>query len=625
MSPTALPASRRSLSRLSNSKRLLLAGLVSAGALLALPEDTDELLPRPVLAVRTFLHGVVRCSRTLVYMGMVAVDYKYTWWRYPLPKGQPEFYYVLGNRALNFEQEDVLIKTWIMNHSGKSQAEVKEDFQHDEELRVFLFETTAVHQRSAQRLLHLLLTTKGLYIKIGQAISAMETQIPKEYAAALKVLQDAAPASSFQSVRQTLQQELGAPLETFFAYFDPEPIAAASVAQVHRAVLHSGQEVAVKVQHQPLRRQFEADMFAQRMVMTLAERLFDGFDLAWMHPELRANLAKELDFENEGRNGDRCASLFADNPRVVVPRVFWELTAPRVLTMEYIHGVKVTDTEKLARMGISAKATAETAMSCLTEQIFLHGFVHCDPHPGNIFVRPLDQDKKPVTPEVAMKAGHRSGGFQLVLLDHGLYRELREDVRINYCKLWQALVLRDYDGCASISKSLGVENWEMFAMMVLMRPYVVDKSWYSPLDHNTSFREVQTMRKRHVGPGAQARKAFFEVMKDMPAEFLLVFRNQNYLRGLNKTLGCPVNRFTSFARTAVKGISRRNVASNSDQLQLGHKSQVVQPLFRLLWHRLEFELYLAGYDWGYWLAGVILSWLSEDFRKLRESEFDPTT
>eukprot|EP00808_Paulinella_micropora_P010219 g54933.t1 len=571
-------------------------------------------------------------NRTLVYMAAVAIDYKLTWLRYPLPEGQPEFYYVLGERAVNFDQEDLLVRSFIMHHrAGLTVEQIRDEFEQNAELREFLRQTTAVHTRSANRLLKLLTVTKGLYIKIGQAISAMESHLPKEYVQCLAVLQDMAPASSFASVQRTFLQDFGQPLSTFFREFEEEPIAAASVAQVHRAVLHSGEQVAVKVQHQPLRRQFQADMLAQWLVMTIADALFEAFDLAWMHPELRSNLEKELDFENEGRNGDRCAALFAENKTIVVPRVYWQLTSPRVLTMEFMHGVKITQQEELQKMGISARQVGAVAMSSLTEQIFLHGFVHCDPHPGNILVRPLDATGRPITPQQAMQ--QPTEAFQLVLLDHGLYRELREDVRLNYCKLWRALVLRDYKECEFYSRQLGVENWEMFAMMVLMRPYVVDGNWYRPLMNSTSFKEVKEMRKRHVGPQAKARKAFFEVMKEMPEELLLVFRNQNYLRGLNKMLGQPVNRFTSFARTAVRGISRHNISRQDlEEVAVGtqgglfsgegqvdwnaarggwlHVEQVQQSPLQLAWDSLTFEVFLNGYDWGYWLA-LKPGWLAE--------------
>ncbi|KAL6043906.1 putative aarF domain-containing protein kinase 5, variant 2 [Balamuthia mandrillaris] len=583
--------------------------------------------PEPLKELRTATKTVVRGGRTLLTMAAIAADYKYTWWRYKPIEGDA-----------------------VSEQMAKEQ-------------------TSQVHKRSAERLLRLCQTNKGLYIKVGQYLSSMV--IPREYTTTLRVLQDQAPSVDFSVVRQVFMEDLGHPPEHFFKEFEEKPLAAASLAQVHRAITHDGREVAVKVQYPNLRVEFAGDMWTHETVLKIAPIVFEGFDLAWAHEEIESNLVKELDFENEGRNAERCARNFKDNPRIYVPKIYWDLTSKRILGMEFIHGLKITQTEKIKEdLSLDVAAVVGTAIKAMAEQIYVHGFVHCDPHPGNLFVRrtpcSLSSSSFPSSPtpssswlsslfsllhhpqsQTRAKGGKKD--FQLVILDHGLYRQLSEKTRITYCRLWESLILRDDVNVAKHSKALGVDNWNLFAILVLMRPYATssgvafskqyvdfkkllnkqpqteaeaaeaeDNSFndYYKLysQFNTQDKKSQLLEEMQRAMFQQVTEVF-QMMKQMPRELLLVMRNQNYLRALNKELGEPVNRFAIMARTAVQGIHHRNPIVTVEKVQGEEKlvSKVADELpvrsnrMSALASTLRFELNLVLSDWLYWLTRWYLS------------------
>ena len=249
-----------------------------------------------------------------------------------------------------------------------------------------------------------------------------------------------------------------------------------------------------------------------------------------MHDEIADNLTKELDFIHEGKNSERGRRKFNDthNTAVYIPAVYWSHTTKRVLTMEWCDGVKVNDKEGLQRMGISPGAACTTAIEAMSEQIFLHGFVHCDPHPGNIFVRRTP----PGTPS--------SLPYQVIIFDWGLCRQMRESVRINYCNLWTALIMRrDADVIAAV-KALGVDSdddsWELIAMSILMRPYSASAVGFA---NKISSQDMAALRVTIAGK----MDKWVDSFQQMPRELLLVLRNQNYLRSLNWEMGQPCNRF----------------------------------------------------------------------------------
>jgi len=184
-----------------------------------------------------------------------------------------------------------------------------------------------VHGRAASRMLHVAQVNGGVYIKAGQFISA-QTHIPEVYRKVLSVLQDRVAQRSLAAISTTIVDELG-PLSTIFSSFDPQPVATASLAQVHRAVDLSGRQLAVKIQHPELRRNVEVDIDTFKLLSFLSNRVFDAFDVDWLVPEFALNIRKEVDFMNEGTNCERAAANFKGSRDVAFPKIYWNLTTAR--------------------------------------------------------------------------------------------------------------------------------------------------------------------------------------------------------------------------------------------------------------------------------------------------------
>ena len=226
------------------------------------------------------------------------------------------------------------------------------------------------------------------FAKIGQLLSVRRDLIPGSFADELAKLQDEMEAFPFAEARAEIEESFGQPLEELYAEFDEAPAAAASIGQVHMAVLHDGTRVAVKVQRPGIREIVEADLDILR---TQARRIHGRtdmgrrFDVVALADEFARILHEECDYVNEAENADRLRAAFDADDTVHFPRIYWELTSATVLTMERIEGIPFNRLAELDARGVSRREIARRGISCYYEQIFIHGFYHADPHPGNLF------------------------------------------------------------------------------------------------------------------------------------------------------------------------------------------------------------------------------------------------
>jgi ubiquinone biosynthesis protein len=227
------------------------------------------------------------------------------------------------------------------------------------------------------------------FVKFGQLLSMRPDVLPPDIIAELRGLQDDVSPFPYEEVEEVMIAELGQPVERLFRDFDPVPMAAASIGQVHRATLPNGREVAVKVQRPGAPRQIEADLNLMYQAARLAKervRALDFIDAQALVDEFARSIRQELDYRGEARNAETFRKNFAGHPHVRVPRVYWSYTRPRVLTLEYMEGTQLADVEVLGWTPEQRHRLAEVLTEAWMTMIFRHGFVHGDPHPANVLV-----------------------------------------------------------------------------------------------------------------------------------------------------------------------------------------------------------------------------------------------
>lgn len=252
---------------------------------------------------------------------------------------------------------------------------------------------TQRRQRQARWIRESLLNLGPTFIKAGQLFSTRSDLFPAEYVEELSKLQDEVPAFSYDQAKALIEGEFGKSLSTLFLSFDPTPLAAASLGQVHKAQLHSDEEVVVKIQRPGLQKLFTIDL---AILKTIAQYFQNhpkwgkGRDWVGIYEECCRILWQETDYIREGRNADTFRRNFRQEAWVKVPRVYWRYTSSRILTLEYLPGIKISHYEALEAAGLERKILAQLGARAYLHQILNHGFFHADPHPGNLAVSPAE-------------------------------------------------------------------------------------------------------------------------------------------------------------------------------------------------------------------------------------------
>jgi predicted unusual protein kinase regulating ubiquinone biosynthesis (AarF/ABC1/UbiB family) len=275
----------------------------------------------------------------------------------------------------------------------------------------------------------------GVLIKLGQFLSTRVDILPPEITRELAGLQDEVPPERFADIVRQIEEDFGRPLAAVFAWVSPEPVGAASLAQVHAARLPTGEEVVVKVLRPGIDVLVETDLAAVRLATRLlrfSKTIRRRVNLSRLGAEITDITRAELDLVAEGRNAERFAADFAGDPRVYLPKVFWDWSARRTLTLENVGWIKIGDLAALDRAGISRPELARVLYRVYLLQIFERSFVHADPHPGNLFVRPLPVGDEPAFPPgapVPPPPGGEERPFQIVFVDFGMVAVIPERLR----------------------------------------------------------------------------------------------------------------------------------------------------------------------------------------------------
>ncbi|AZS39018.1 MULTISPECIES: ABC1 kinase family protein [Microbacterium] len=310
-------------------------------------------------------------------------------------------------------------------------------------------------QTFARRFHVLAVELGGLMIKVGQFMSSRLDVLPPEITKELEGLQDEVPPVPTPAIRALAEAELGIPLERAYAWFDENPVAAASLGQVHRARLSALDaadtglgEVVVKVQRPGIDEIVAVDLAALRRVarwLTRVRIVADRVDAPALVEEFAATSLEEIDYLHEAASAERFRENFADDPRVDTPEIVWERSTRRVLTLSDVTAIKINDIEALRAAGIDPSEVAAVFAEVMFDQVFTHSFVHADPHPGNIFVTP-----SPVV------EGGTGRGFRLTFIDFGMMAEIPASLRDGLRTLLIAVAGRDSRGLVAAAQEIGV-------------------------------------------------------------------------------------------------------------------------------------------------------------------------
>jgi ubiquinone biosynthesis protein len=278
------------------------------------------------------------------------------------------------------------------------------------------------------------------FIKLGQLLSTRADVLPSEYRNELEKLQDAAPPVAAEVIQNIIASELHTSASSAFATFDVAPLACASIGQAHVATLHDGTDVVVKVRRPGVVEEMEQDLeIVQNFAARANRRSRAGarYDLVGLADEFVQTLRGQLDYLQEGRNAERFAANFEGDPSVQIPRVFWDLTTSRVITLERIRGMKITDRAALDEVGLDRHALAERAAQITAKMVFEDGFFHADPHPGNFFVEPTGR---------------------IGIVDFGMVGALDDQSREQLGRLLTGFLRQDPDRLASALLALGISK-----------------------------------------------------------------------------------------------------------------------------------------------------------------------
>lgn len=351
----------------------------------------------------------------------------------------------------------------------------------------------------------------------------------------MKVLHSNAPENTVEDLYKVIRQDLRVDPSELFTSFSEKPLGTASLAQVHRATLNDGTEVAVKVQHPYVRGNSIVDIKTMECLVKIMEWVFPDFKMQWLVDESKKNLPTELDFVHEGRNAEKCAKMFHNYDWLVVPKIYWEYSTSRVLIMEYVEGGQVNDLEYIRANNINPLEVTEKLGQLYSQMIFIDGFVHSDPHPGNILLR---KNKK--------------GTTDVLLLDHGLYANLTHKFRYEYSKLWLSILSVDRTAMRYHANNLGVEGdlYGLFACMLTGRP------WESVLKGVDNVEQTDDEKELLQNNTSAVINYIAEILQNMDRQMLLVMKTNDLIRSIETTLKTQ-NRMTAFwvmSKCCVKSI-----------------------------------------------------------------------
>ncbi|GMU41729.1 MAG: putative ABC transporter ATP-binding protein [Chloroflexota bacterium] len=386
--------------------------------------------------------------------------------------------------------------------------------------RFFGLERTAeathrFHVQAAEAIVRRAVRQQGLIIKTCQFLGSRADILMDEYVRTLSLVHDRVPPRPWSEMRPLIEDELAGSVDTLFAEFDTTPIAAASLAQVYRARLHDGTPVAVKVQYPGIDKIVKWDLEIIDLLTHLWARLETVIDFRPIAQEMQRNAPDEVNFVHEGRAAEELARILSDRDDVQIPGIYWNLSTRRVLTMDYLDGIKITDIPALEAAGVRTSDVANTLIDLFNTMILTHGMFHADPHPGNLFVLP------PATPGGKTKIG---------LVDFGLTKRIPDDFRQQMIVLTSAIIAEQPELITSTMTDMGFRTREesVETYTALGEAFLGDV-----IRSGKAYADQALMAEINQRLGKVLRA---NPLVDVPGDVILIARVMGLLSGLGRSL-----------------------------------------------------------------------------------------
>lgn len=413
------------------------------------------------------------------------------------------------------------------------------------------------HSLTARQVKQSIVKLRGLFIKVGQMMSIMTQFLPESITSELEGLQDSVPPAPYEDIEKRIQEELGKSPEAIFREFNPQPLASASLGQVHEAISEEGVRLAVKVQYPGIEDIVASDLKILKRIFRLLDWIFPQYNLQKTYREIREVLRDELDFQVEAQNLNLLKNNLASEPSVVFPEVFAEYSTSRVLTLKFVEGVKISQVEQLKKIHVNPTEVAEKIIHLYCKQIFIDGVYHADPHPGNFLVQAHEVEEE--IHEVPPGTDPESTGEikkikrtvpKIVMMDFGAVARISEPMRRGIANFMGGVIKRDTQAISNAMKEMGFiaktqkpQDEEVFDRIVeffyeRLKDVKIEEIKNLKINSMQNLEDILEFRKLDI-----SFKQLFQSF-NVPKEWALLERTLLLLMGLTTHLDPQLNPMT---------------------------------------------------------------------------------
>lgn len=386
------------------------------------------------------------------------------------------------------------------------------------------------HKKAAEITLKALEKNGGIYIKLGQHITALTYLLPPEWTNTMLPLQDKCPQSSLEEIEKLFENDLGKKMSDLFIEFDPNPVGVASLAQVHIATLKNGEKVAVKIQHPSLKEFVPLDVALTKMVFDLMYKVFPEYPLTWLGDEMQNSIYIELDFTKEAENAQQTAEYFKNYQRETALRIPKIVEAQsRILVMEYVSGERLDNLKYMEQNNIDPSEVSSCLSHIFNNMIFTPGVaLHCDPHGGNLAIRSVPKSKH-------NKSGHN---FEIILYDHGLYRTIPLQMKRDYSHFWLAVLDNDVPNMKKYAMkiaNIGDDDQKFRIFMSAITGRAPEEALNYDISSCRSNEEIQKIQGQ-INNDNRVLEDLMDILSNMPRMVLLILKTNDLTRNLDENL-----------------------------------------------------------------------------------------